>query len=163
VWFSQNARGYSALAFWTLLSTFFLLSGIRTGRRGFYIAYAATAALGAYTHLTMIFLVASHLLICTGMAVTDWRRGLGFKKWKIPLQAFFLAFKQDRMVFALFALPGLLTALGAVLARGTMYPRFYFFLIGFAVLILVRGVFVFHVGSRQTCFAAFLRPIPDLC
>jgi hypothetical protein len=42
----------------------------------------------------------------------------------------------------LFALPGMVTALGAVLVRGTMYPRFYFFLIGFAVLILVRGVIV---------------------
>ena len=26
--------------------------------------------------------------------------------------------------------------------RGTMYPRFYFFLIGFAVIVLVRGVIV---------------------
>jgi len=208
VWFSQNARGYSALAFWTLLSTFLLLRGLRTGRRTFYIAYAITAALGVYTHLTMIFLVASHVLICAGMAASDWRTGLGFKKWRVPLQSFFLAgglslllyapvvmqihnyflnrpvwmkrvstprwafwetlrglvlglgaesilivaalivvagawsyFKQDRLIFALFVLPGLLTALGAVLARGTMYPRFYFFLIGFAILILVRGVF----------------------
>jgi hypothetical protein len=45
-------------------------------------------------------------------------------------------------VFALFALPAFLTALGAFLSRGTMYPRFYFYLIGFAVLILVRGLFV---------------------
>jgi hypothetical protein len=50
--------------------------------------------------------------------------------------------KRSRVVFTLFVLPGMVTALGALLARGTMYPRFYFFLIGFAVLILVRGVFV---------------------
>jgi mannosyltransferase len=36
-----------------------------------------------------------------------------------------------------------MTALGALVARGTMYPRFYFFLIGFAVLILVRGLVAF--------------------
>ena len=209
VWFSQNARGYTALAFWAILSTFFLLRGIQSGRRGPYIAYAVAASLGMYTHLTMMFLVASHLLICTGTVLADGKRGLGSERWKFPLQAFLMTggltlllyapiamqvqnfflhrpssmrgvstprwafwetlrgltlglgtegvlvgaalvvtcgawsyFKQSRLVFALFALPGVLTALGAVLARGTMYPRFYFFLIGFAVLILTRGVMV---------------------
>src|SRR5208337_80190 len=51
-------------------------------------------------------------------------------------------YKQSRVVFALFALPGLVTLLGALLARGTMYPRFYFYLIGLAVVILVRGLMV---------------------
>ena len=207
VWFSQNARGYTALAFWTMLSTYFLLRGIRTQRRGPFLWYAVAAALGVYTHLTMAFLVASHVLVCTGIAVEDWKKGR--QSWKFPLQGFLatgglcLVFyapivlqvqnwffkrpsgmrgvstplwafteilrgltlglgtegmlvaaalvvfcgvwsylKQSRLVFALFVLPGVVTALGAVLARGTMYPRFYFFLIGFAVLILVRGIFV---------------------
>ena len=207
VWFSQNARGYTALAFWTMLSTYFLLRGIRTQRRGPFLWYAVAAALGVYTHLTMAFLVASHALVCTGIAVEDWKKGR--QSWKFPLQGFLatgglcLVFyapivlqvqnwffkrpsgmrgvstplwafteilrgltlglgtegmlvaaalvvfcgvwsylKQSRLVFALFVLPGVVTALGAVLARGTMYPRFYFFLIGFAVLILVRGIFV---------------------
>jgi len=207
VWFSQNARGYTALAFWTMLSTYFLLRGIRTQRRGPFLWYAVAAALGVYTHLTMAFLVASHVLVCTGIAVEDWKKGR--QSWKFPLQGFLatgglcLVFyapivlqvqnwffkrpsgmrgvstplwafteilrgltlglgtegmlvaaalvvfcgvwsylKQSRLVFALFVLPGVVTTLGAVLARGTMYPRFYFFLIGFAVLILVRGIFV---------------------
>jgi len=207
VWFSQNARGYTALAFWTLLSTYLLLRGIETGRRGFYLAYGAAVALGIYTHLTMMFLVAAHLLICACLAVDAARKGA--EKWRFPLQGFLLGgaltllfyapilsqvrnfflhrpspmravstprwalwetvrglvlglgsqgvlllagvvvlagawtyFKQNRTVFAMFALPGAMTAMGAVLSRGTMYPRFYFFLIGFAVLILIRGVFV---------------------
>jgi hypothetical protein len=57
----------------------------------------------------------------------------------------------------LFALPGVLTALGAILARGTMYPRFYFFLIGFAVLILVRGV----VAIPQWIAAHWPRRLPN--
>jgi uncharacterized membrane protein len=209
VWFSQNARGYSTLAFWALLSSFFLIRGMRSGGRGHFIGYAVAVSLGVYTHLTMMFLVASHLLICLGMALTDWRKGLGLARWKSPFGAFILAgglslalyspilmqvqnffvnrpsamrgvstprwafwetlrgltlgmgtetvlagsalfvacgawsyFKQDRVIFALFALPGVITALGAVLTRGTMYPRFYFFLIGFAVIILVRGLTV---------------------
>lgn len=207
VWFSQNARGYTALAFWALSSTFFLLRGVRTGLRGPYVAYALAASLGVYTHLTMMFLVAGHFFVCAGAALMDWKRGLGLAKWKLALQAFFMAggltllfyapivtqvrnffvnrpssmravstprwalwetlrgltrglgtegvlvvaaliiacgawsyYRENRLVFALFALPGACTAAGAFLARGTMYPRFYFFLIGFAVLILVRGL-----------------------
>jgi uncharacterized membrane protein len=208
VWFSQNARGYSTLAFFTILSTFYLLRGLRTGRRPPYIAYALAASLGVYTHLAMMFAVASHVIVCAWGAFKDFRRGSGLGPWKYPAQAllmtagltllfyspilfqvqhFFLKgpsgmkalstprwalwetirsltvglgtvgvlaaaaivvgcgawsyFKQDRTVFALLALPGVLTV-GSVAVRGTMYPRFYFSLIGFAVIILVRGIFV---------------------
>jgi mannosyltransferase len=208
VWFSQNARGYSALAFFTIVATFFLLRGMRTGRRGPYAAYAVAAALGIYTHLAMMFLIASHVLICGWCAWMDWRLGRGLAKWKFPLQALLMTgsltlllyapillqvqkffakgpsamkavstpswalwetirglalglgangvlvaaalvvacgswsyFKQDRVVFALLALPAALTV-GSVAVRGTMYPRFYFSLIGFAVMILVRGLMV---------------------
>jgi len=209
VWFSQNARGYTALAFWALSSTLFLLRGMRTGRRAPYAAYAVAASLGVYTHLTMMFLVASHLFICAEAALMDWKRGSDLAKWKLALQTFLLTggltllfyapivtqvrdffvnrpsamravstprwavwetlrgltrglgtegvlvvaglviacgawsyYHENRLVFALFTLPGACTAIGAVLARGTMYPRFYFFLIGFAILILVRGLMV---------------------
>ncbi|HEY3824792.1 MAG TPA: glycosyltransferase family 39 protein [Bryobacteraceae bacterium] len=220
VWFSQDARGYSTLAFWALASTYFLLQGIRTGRRGPWIAYAVAAALGIYTHVTMVFLVASHVLICAAMMFSDWRSGSGTARWRFPILAFLLAggltllfyapilaqvqnfflhrpspmkavstprwaiwetvrvlilglggklvillgaglvvacgawsyLRQSRFVFALFALPVAITAVGAFLGRGTMYPRFYFFLIGFAVLILIRGIVVIPrwiAGSRK--------------
>ena len=208
VWFSQNARGYSALAFWTILATFSLLRALRTGRRGPFVAYAITASLGAYTHLAMMFLIASHLIVAAALALNDWRRGRSLKKWMLPLQAFLLTggltlllyapivvqvqkffmkgpsgmkvvstpkwalwetirglsvglgtggvliaaglilawgawsyFKQDRVVFAFLVLPGILTV-GSVAVRGTMYPRFFFSLIGFAIMILVRGMIV---------------------
>src|SRR5690606_29567359 len=50
--------------------------------------------------------------------------------------------RQSPLVFALFVLPGVTTVAGAMLGRGTMYPRFFFFLIGFALLIVVRGAMV---------------------
>jgi len=217
VWFSQNARGYTMLAFWTLLATYFLLCGIQTARRAPYLAYGVIVGLGVYTHLTMMFLVVSHLLICAGVILTGWRKGAGSRSWQYPLQGFMLAgaitlllyapiltqvqtffmhkpsrmtavstplwalwetfrgltlgfgttavlfgaavlvafgawsyFKQNRLAFALFALPGVITALGAVAARGTMYPRFYFSMIGFAILILIRGVIALPewIGAR---------------
>ena len=214
VWFSQDARGYSTLAFWTILSTFFLLRGLRTGSRGPYAAYAIAAALGAYTHLAMMFLIASHALIGAAGALSDWRRGRSLKRWKMPLEALLLTggstllfyapillqvqkffmkgpsgmkavsnphwamweairgltaglgtvgvlgaaaivlacgawsyLKQDRVVFACLVLPGILT-LGSVAVRGTMYPRFFFSLIGFAILILVRGMIVIPQSIR---------------
>ena len=209
VWFSQNARGYSALAFWALLSTYFLLRAIRSDSQRLYFAYAAAAALGVYTHLTMMFVIATHVLVCAGIIASDWRKHSGLKNWKPLLLGFLLTgglilllyspiltqvqtffmhrpsrmksvstpvwafwetlrgltvglgtvgilagagivvacgawsyWKESRLVFALFALPAVLTALGAFLSRGTMYPRFYFYLIGFAMLILARGLFV---------------------
>jgi mannosyltransferase len=217
VWFSQNARGYTMLAFWTLLATYFLLNGIQTGRRAPFLAYGVVVGLGVYTHLTMMFLVVSHVLICAGVILAEWRKGTGSRSWKYPLQGFLLAgaitlllyapiltqvqtffvhqpsrmkavstplwalwetfrgltlgfgttavlfgagvlvafgawsyFKQNRLVFALFALPAVITALGAVAARGTMYPRFYFSLIGFAILILIRGMIALPewIGAR---------------
>jgi hypothetical protein len=44
--------------------------------------------------------------------------------------------------FWLFSTPVAVTIAGALMARGTMYPRFFFFLIGFLVLFLVRGAMI---------------------
>ncbi|MCA9738230.1 MAG: glycosyltransferase family 39 protein [Gemmatimonadota bacterium] len=49
--------------------------------------------------------------------------------------------RKSPLACALFVVPGFVTILGALAARGTMYPRFFFFLVGFAFLILARGVF----------------------
>lgn len=64
VWFSQSARGYTAMAFLAVLSSWLLLRGLRRGRTGDFIWYGIVAALGIYAHLTMVFLVASHALLC---------------------------------------------------------------------------------------------------
>ena len=210
VWFSQNARGYTTLALWALLSTMFLLEGIRTGRRRSYVLYAVAASLGIYTHLTMTFLVASHGVVCAAKAAVDWKKGLSLVKWRRVIEAFLLTaaltmllyapiltqvlhffvrhpssmvavstprwaalealrglsiglgsvgilalaglivfcgtwsyYRESRLVFSLFSLPVAFTAIGAFLGRGTMYPRFYFFLVGFAILFVVRGLVVF--------------------
>lgn len=64
VWFSQNARGYSMLACFAVLSSWWLMRGLRDGRIGDFAWYGVAAALGAYTHPTMVFLVGSHALLC---------------------------------------------------------------------------------------------------
>ena len=216
VWFSQNARGYTALAFFAVLCTYLLIRGLREERWPLWLAYATGAALGVYTHLTMVFLVASHVIIAgwylAAPAVADpalarsaperrpdWRlpvagfvasasfgallyaptfgqvldfflhrpsplRGVSTPRWaflealrilQIGVGAAGLLvagivvacgawsyLRRDRLALACFTLPGVVTLGGALLARGTMYPRFFFFLVGFALLTVVRGTLV---------------------
>jgi mannosyltransferase len=63
VWFSQNARGYTALAFWTLVMTWLVLRALATDSRTLWLLYAVAGALAAYTHLTMLFVAAAQALV----------------------------------------------------------------------------------------------------
>lgn len=63
VWFSQNARGYTALLFFTLLATLLFVNLVRGPRRGPALAYGVVVALGVYTHLTMAFVAVAQALI----------------------------------------------------------------------------------------------------
>ena len=208
VWFSQNARGYTALAFFALLSTWLLLRNLERPSAGTLVAYSVAAALGAYTHLTMVFVLAGHALVMAGRNL--WRDGDG-RRWRdgtwpwiglalagllillcyapilTQVQQFFLhrpsalkgvstpswaageAIKglmvglgagtgtlaatvvaaaallfgaglasyarRAPLALALFVAPGVAMLFGAVVVRGTLYPRFFFALIGFGLLI----------------------------
>lgn len=90
IWFSQNARGYTALFFWVLLATFLLLRVLSTSGRGPVVAYGIVAALGSYTHLTMVFIVLGHALVCAS-ALFIWRNSTSdVRDWRRPAAAFLL-------------------------------------------------------------------------
>src|SRR5579864_5831665 len=206
VWFSQNARGYSGMLFWTLLCTIYLLRGLSSPKWSNWIFYAVAAALGTYTYLMMVLVVFAHAAICAYLLffpskkesyrVTSWKQpaagmvlagmltvllyapvmlqmkhffnqpskmqGVSTPMWALletlrGLQiglgsaaalgvagALFAVglwsyWRESGVVAALFVMPGLATAAGAIAARGTMYPRFYFYFLGFGFLILIRG------------------------
>jgi 4-amino-4-deoxy-L-arabinose transferase-like glycosyltransferase len=206
VWFSQDARGYTGMLFFAILSSMFLLRGLRDPAWSNWLWYAITAALGTYTHLTMVFVVVTHAAICAWLLlfqpksgdfeVSDWKkpaagvalaglftlllyspillqvhhifsspshmgavstpvwafwealRGLriGFGAGAgVAVAGIFFAvglwsyWRQSGVAAAVLVMPGMVTAAGTLLARNTMYPRFYFFLLGFGILILVRG------------------------
>lgn len=212
VWFSQNARGYSALAFLTLLSSWLLLRGLRRARTIDAVSYGLATALGVYAHLTMVFLVLSHALVCAAAlatagendsirrrvrfaatafvmagaftlllylpvlldvkqffvehpnqgtpatpawAVSELIRGLGIGLGAgiaalaaaVLFAAGFWSYaRQSLFITGLFILPGVIT-IGAAVALGRpIFPRFLFFLVGFALLITVRGAL--EVGQR---------------
>lgn len=218
IWFSQNARGYTGIAFFTVVATALLVEGIRTQRRGWFVGYAAVIALGAYTHLTIVFLAISQSLVCAALALFGGRlpgpregsaaAGRGRLDWRLPALGYLLAagltlllyapmlgdviwwfterpsnfegvstpgwalreafrslgggagmavvagggiiflagllsyLRRSPAVFALFVLPGAVTLVLPLLIRGTMYPRFFFYLAGIALLVLIRGAVV---------------------
>ncbi len=206
IWFSQNARGYTALAFCVMLSSVLLVKGLQDGRTGWYIAYGVVGALGMYTHLTMAFVLLAHglgwlwltlrgthalprrrwspaligfalaatvaLLLYAPMlpqvygafeqpsrlrevatprwAVRETLHGLeaGFSAWGalVAVLLFGVGLWGDRrekwFVVTFVLLPAVLTAVGIVVLRLPAQPRYFFPLIGFGALLVVRGAMV---------------------
>ena len=210
VWFSQNARGYTALLFWTLVSSTFLLIALRSNRIPHWLLYAICAAMGAFTHLTMGFVIVAHFciyvvvaykqksdkiaekwigcfvgfvftgLLCYqlyalvlpqmaggGLAsgaqgtVSEWTNPLwtvleivkgmqiGFSTGFVALAAFavfgiglFDFLRKRPVVVGLFLIPTLLGFLVMVGIGYTLFPRFFFFAMGFAVVVVIRGATV---------------------
>lgn len=218
VWFSQNARGYTGLLFFTLVATGLFLQLVRegeAGRWGLPAAYAASMALALYTHMTAGVLFVAHAAILLALVAAPDRalRGAGLPRpapvpafaglalagtlslqlyalvlprvaevllapslsgvaieWKspawlvretlgglaaaVPAGAVGLAAvgillasgaasyaRRDALALLTMTVPAAITA-GAILGLGhNLWPRFFFFSAGFAVLILVRGLF----------------------
>ncbi|MGH9387706.1 MAG: glycosyltransferase family 39 protein [Vicinamibacterales bacterium] len=206
IWFSQNARGYTMLLLFVLLSTYFLLRWLSGGRSSNLVAYAVVSALGSYTHLTMVPIVVTHSAVCvlelfrrraSVSARGDWARALAafsgagvitillYSPMLVDVQQFFTTetvassevatplwaltaalqglqigfgalwglglgmvifgagvwsyFTENRAALYLFILPIPVTLALAVVAARPVFPRFVFFAIGFALLIVVRG------------------------
>jgi len=74
VWFSQNARGYSGLLFWTLLASWaFVAARHRSGRR-YWLFYSFFCALGVYTHMSMLFVMLGHFASYAIDAFRGWKK-----------------------------------------------------------------------------------------
>ena len=91
VWFSQNARGYAMLAFFTVACTWALLRILEGGPRRLAFVYGGCAALGAYTHLTMVFIVAGHAAVCMALLATNSGRVMWTRNRTTILLAFVAA------------------------------------------------------------------------
>ena len=205
VWFSQNARGYSGLLFWALLSSWFLVRGLREDRPWLWVGFAFSAALGIYTHLTMVFVVVGQFLVYLANLYirrrAEWRGRwsglfLGFalagfitffvyapvipqlvggvgkevsvvSAWKNPIWTA-LQFIQGLeiglyggvaafgalvlfgagtwgylrtrpAVLGLLFIPPVVGAAVVIYQGHHLWPRFFFFAFGFAVLVVIRG------------------------
>jgi hypothetical protein len=74
VYFSQNARGYSAHVFFAILAASALAAALRTGRRGAFALYAAGLLGGTAALLHGFFVLAGHAVLLAGLAFVARRR-----------------------------------------------------------------------------------------
>jgi mannosyltransferase len=221
VWFSQNARGYTGLLFWTLLTSYLFVRGAQQGKRGIWAGYGIAMALGLYTHLTMGFVALGHALVYLWIVAIHLRRSarvpksamppiLGFLlaglltaalylpmasqlvshsvgqagpavqwEWKNPLwllletvrglkmgaggSSVALVFaalmgltglvsywRKNRYIVGLMLLPCFITGGTMLVLEHNLWPRFFFFALGFAFLFLLRGAMVWaDVAARR--------------
>ncbi len=63
IWFSQNARGYMGLLFFTLVATWLWLEAMDDDRWSTWVRYAVAISLGMWIHMTIVFVAAAHALI----------------------------------------------------------------------------------------------------
>lgn len=213
IWFSQNARGYTGLLFFTLLASVFLIRAIREGRTLLWVAYSITAALGIYMQMTMVFVIAGHFvifLLASFRKRTLWRGFLpgfvltglvalllyapvlpqifadftarqetnAFTEWQNPIWTLLEViraveigfaggvvvvagcmilgvgvwhwFRRDPTVVYLLFIPTTLCAAVAIGTGHNLWPRLFFFAMGFGVLVVISGIIVIgeEVGSR---------------
>jgi len=67
VWFSQNARGYTGLLFFSLCATLILVRAARHRSLRPWLIYGVLIALSGYTHLTAALFFASHAVVVAVM------------------------------------------------------------------------------------------------
>ncbi len=95
VWFSQNARGYTGLLFWTLLASWAFVTAQRRSDRRYWILYSFFCALGVYTHMSMLFVMLGHFVSYALDSVRDWkihRKGAsqsppGLREWSADVSS----------------------------------------------------------------------------
>jgi len=217
VWYAQSARGYTMLLFFTLATSALLIEAIKAPRAKTYALYAGVAALGCYTHLTMVYVVVSHAMIVGANLLLTQKGKFSLKPYYLPAFGFILAglftillylplfsdvatffeekkveptkqvatagwalmetlrglnvgfagvagavvalvvlavgyfsyLRQSLTLSALFVLPAPVIIAAAVLMQRPMFPRFFFILAGFALLVAVRGAFVIGAAAAK--------------
>ena len=114
VWFSQNARGYSGVLFFTTTAAWLWLASLRRDRWGSWLLFSITVALGMWVHMTMLFVVAAMgLTYLVLLARSSKQRATGGAApelascWK-PIAALMLAGTLTLQLYAL-GLPEFLT------------------------------------------------------
>ncbi len=232
IWFSQNARGYTGLLFFTLLATWLWFEALEKNQWRWWLGYSAAVVFGMWVHMTMAFVVAAHgllylvLLIIPSFGsekknarllerrgglrpIAAWllsvtatlqlyalalpeflRVGLHEEskesEWTNPLWVVresitglslgfagiivlicggaFVAFgwislfRKNRRLAILLILPALLAGSTMLVLGHNLWPRFFFFSMGFGILIVIHGAL--HLPNAILNFVSSLNRRP---
>jgi mannosyltransferase len=108
VWFSQNARGYTGLLFWTTCATLLFARGLAGSGWRTWTLYAICMTAASYTHLSALFFFLGHGTVYVAALILvrlrpetaqRWPALAGARGWK-PLFGFILG---ATLTFALYA------------------------------------------------------------
>ncbi|ANT61255.1 hypothetical protein AYJ57_13265 [Salipiger sp. CCB-MM3] len=114
IWFSQNARGYTELAFWGTVGMSLFLHAVKAPRPRLWIGYGIVLAAATYTHLTGAFLFAAQGLLLLAMLLWQAVRGrAGGADFLWPVVGYGLGLALSALLY-LPVLPGLLETVTAV-------------------------------------------------
>lgn len=114
IWFSQNARGYTGLAFFSTLGLLFFLRGIRAPDRRTWLSFALCLAGAVFTHLTgAFFFVALGLVWLTVVLLRAARGTLAAPVVRLPFLGFLIGGAITALVY-LPILPSLLATVSSV-------------------------------------------------
>ena len=121
VWFSQNARGYTELAFWSVLGLILFLRGVRRPAMGTWIAFGLTAAAAVFTHLTGAFFFVALGFVWLISLVTGFGRDAPLtREWVLqPLIGVAIALSLTILAY-LPILPSLLDTMGEISATSSV-------------------------------------------
>jgi hypothetical protein len=111
IWFSQNARGYTGLLFFTLLATWLWLEAMDRDDWRTWLFYSISIVMGLWIHMTMLFVAAAHAAI---FAVAWWRSGRQAARLGRAAAAFALCGTMALQLYALSLPEFLRTAAGEV-------------------------------------------------
>jgi hypothetical protein len=206
IWFSQNARGYSGLLLFTLLSTWLWIEALERRQWRWWLGYVAATTGGLWIHLTLVFVVAAQALIYLVLAAFRSREApLGWQPfaawilsgtltvqlyalslpeflrsalgetsmnsdWTNPIWSILETLRVLQIGFSglavvlcggamvaagwlsivrrsvraglVMVLPGIMGAAYMLFSAHNFWPRFFFFLMGFALLIAIHGATV---------------------
>ena len=117
IWFSQNARGYTGVLFFAILSTWLWVKALPQKRWSLWLGYIAVVVLGMWINLTMAFMAASHGLTYVLLLIFGRRDRAGVKSlgqvalgsWWMPLAAGALCVTVTLQLYAL-SLPDFLNS-----------------------------------------------------
>lgn len=114
IWFSQNARGYSELAFFSTVGMLLFLRGMARPSLGIWLAYGGVLALAVFTHLTGAFLFAAQGMVWLAVLFMDRTRG-NFRAggFRLPLIGYVAGGLLTLLLYAPL-IPSLLDTVGGV-------------------------------------------------
>jgi mannosyltransferase len=101
IWFSQNARGYTELAFFSTLGMLLFLRGMERPSRAIWLAYGVTLALAIFTHLTGAFVFAAQGFVW--LAVVAWNAARGKAvagQFSLPLMGYLVGTVLTLLLYA---------------------------------------------------------------